>query len=168
MCIRDRLSTARVEVDYSALDEAGRRALLLRLLQDARPLRVHGAQYSEKTVGELDIFEAALESLQRFGREALRHYIISHTESVSDLLEVLLLLKEVGLLRGTLDGEAVSDLIVSPLFETIGDLREAPVIMAEFYALPGISALLKRSGGEQDIMLGYSDSNKDGGVFTSS
>ncbi|WP_171828297.1 phosphoenolpyruvate carboxylase [Kinneretia aquatilis] len=166
--IAELLSTARVEADYSALGEAGRRALLLRLLQDARPLRVHGAQYSEKTVGELAIFEAALESLQRFGREALRHYIISHTESVSDLLEVLLLLKEVGLLRGTLDGEAVSDLIVSPLFETIGDLREAPVIMAEFYALPGISALLKRSGGEQDIMLGYSDSNKDGGVFTSS
>ena len=66
--------------------------------------------------------------LARYGRHALRHYIISHTEDVSDLLEVLVLQKEVGLMRGTLDAGAVSDLIVSPLFETIGDLREAPAI----------------------------------------
>ena len=166
--VAELLLHARIEADYSSLDEAARRALLLQLLQDARPLRVHGAEYSERSLGELAIFEAARESLQRFGRESLRHYIISHTESVSDLLEVLLLLKEVGLVRGTLDGQAVSDLIVSPLFETIGDLREAPAIMSEFYALPGMAALIKRSGAEQDIMLGYSDSNKDGGVFTSS
>ncbi|MBA4342513.1 MAG: phosphoenolpyruvate carboxylase [Methylibium sp.] len=166
--VAELLSTARVETGYAALDESVKRELLLRQLQDARPLRVHGAAYSERTLGELAIFEAAREALQRFGREALRHYIISHTESVSDLLEVLLLLKEVGLMRGTLDAEAVSDLIVVPLFETIGDLREAPGIMREFYALPGIAALIQRSGGEQDIMLGYSDSNKDGGVFTSS
>ncbi|MBV8605183.1 MAG: phosphoenolpyruvate carboxylase [Pelomonas sp.] len=166
--IAELLRVARVAPDYSALDEKERRALLLRLLNDARPLRVMGAEYSERAQGELAIFEAAREARARFGREALRHYIISHTESVSDLLEVLLLLKEVGLVRGTLDTEAVSDLIVSPLFETIGDLRMAPTIMAEFYGLPGIKALVKRSGGEQDIMLGYSDSNKDGGVFTSS
>ena len=166
--IAELLATARICADYSALDEAGRRALLLQLLQDARPLRVIGAAYSEKSLGELAIFEAAREALQRFGREAIRHYIISHTESVSDLLEVMLLLKEAGLLRGTLDNGAINDLIVSPLFETIGDLREAPSIMREFYALPGIADLIKRSGAEQDIMLGYSDSNKDGGVFTSS
>ncbi|MBB4843733.1 phosphoenolpyruvate carboxylase [Paucibacter oligotrophus] len=166
--VAELLRVARVQADYSALDEAQRRELLIQQLQDARPLRVHGGEYSEKALGELAIFEAARESLQRFGRESLRHYIISHTESVSDLLEVLLLMKEVGLLRGTLDGEATSDLIVSPLFETIGDLRLAPTIMAEFYALPGIAGLLVRSGAEQDIMLGYSDSNKDGGVFTSS
>jgi phosphoenolpyruvate carboxylase len=86
---------------------------------------------------------------------------------VSDLLEVLLLQKEVGLLHGTLDGEAVADLIVVPLFETIEDLRSAAPIMREYYALPGIAKLLQRSGAEQDIMLGYSDSNKDGGIFTS-
>ncbi|WP_395386423.1 phosphoenolpyruvate carboxylase [Paucibacter sp. JuS9] len=162
------LATAKVCPNYSALDEAGRRALLIQLLQDARPLRVIGGEYSEKSLGELAIFEAAREARQRFGRESIRHYIISHTESVSDLLEVMLLLKEAGLLRGTLDSGAVNDLIVSPLFETIGDLREAPVIMREFYALPGIAELIKRSGAEQDIMLGYSDSNKDGGMFTSS
>ena len=166
--IAELLATARIAPEYSALDEAQRRTLLLQLLGDARPLRVIGAAYSDKTIGELAIFEAARETLLRYGSDSLRHYIISHTESVSDLLEVLLLLKEVGLVRGTLDGEAVSDLIVSPLFETIGDLREAPGIMAEFYALPGIAAMIQRSGAEQDIMLGYSDSNKDGGMFTSS
>ncbi|MDN3923133.1 phosphoenolpyruvate carboxylase [Pelomonas sp. PFR6] len=169
LVITELLATARIAPDYAALDEAARRELLLKLLSDARPLRVVGHAYGEKTQGELAIFEAAREALARFGREALRHYIISHTETVSDLLEVLLLLKEVGLLRGTLDSsDAISDLIVVPLFETIGDLREAPTIMAEFYALPGIAALIKRGGAEQDVMLGYSDSNKDGGMFTSS
>ena len=74
-------------------------------------------------------------------------------------------------MRGTLDGAgsaaAKADLIVSPLFETIADLRNGAPIMAQFYALPGITELIRRSGGEQDIMLGYSDSNKDGGFFTS-
>jgi phosphoenolpyruvate carboxylase len=161
------LQAARIVPDYSALDEPARRELLLRLLNDARPLRVHGHAYSELAQGELAIFEAAVVMRQRYGRDALRHYIISHTEDVSDLLEVLLLQKEVGLLRGTLDDAAQNDLIVVPLFETIGDLRNATQIMAGFYALPGVAGLVKRSGAEQDVMLGYSDSNKDGGFFTS-
>jgi len=165
--VAELLRVARVEDDYSALPEAARRELLMRELNDARPLRVRAAAYSEHAVGELAIFEAAVVMLKRYGREALRHYIISHTEDVSDLLEVMLLLKEVGLLRGTLDDAATSDLIVSPLFETIADLRNAAPIMRAFYSLPGIAALMKRSGAEQDIMLGYSDSNKDGGSFTS-
>ncbi|HQX60482.1 MAG TPA: phosphoenolpyruvate carboxylase, partial [Burkholderiaceae bacterium] len=97
----------------------------------------------------------------------LRHYIISHTEDVSDLLEVLLLQKETGLMHDTLDREPRADLIVVPLFETIDDLRNAAGIMRDFYALPSIEGLVRRSGAEQDIMLGYSDSNKDGGIFTS-
>ena len=162
------LRVSRVEADYPALAEPQRRELLLRLLNDARPLRVRAAQYSALTVSELAIFETAAVMLQRYGRDAIRHCIISHTEDVSDLLEVMLLLKEAGLLRGTLDsGTAVSDLIVSPLFETIADLRNAEPIMRSLCALPGIAALVQRSGAEQDIMLGYSDSNKDGGSFTS-
>jgi len=162
------LRVAQVETDYSALDEGARRTLLLRLLNETRPLRVIGAEYSEWARAELSIFETARTLLARYGRHALRHYIISHTEDVSDLLEVLLLQKEVGLMRGRLDSpEAVNDLIVVPLFETIGDLRNAAPIMRDFYALPGLTALIKRSGAEQDIMLGYSDSNKDGGFFTS-
>ncbi|NKI94905.1 phosphoenolpyruvate carboxylase [Rhizobacter sp. SG703] len=165
--VAELLKTAKIEADYSALDEPARRTLLVTLLNDARPLRVHGAAYSEHSVGELAIFEAALKMLDRYGREALRHYIISHTEDVSDLLEVLLLQKETGLMTGTLDDGAVCQLIVSPLFETIGDLRNAEPIMRDYYALPGIADLIKRSGREQDVMLGYSDSNKDGGSFTS-
>ena len=165
------LRAARLEDNYSALDEQARRSLLIKLLNDARPLRVHGAEYSALAQSELAIFEAALKMRALFGHESIRHYIISHTEDVSDLLEVLLLQKECGLMRGTLDGEGASaakaDLIVSPLFETIADLRNGAPIMQQFYALPGITELIKRSGGEQDIMLGYSDSNKDGGFFTS-
>ncbi len=169
--VAELLAVARIEPDYAALPEESRRAVLLRLLQDARPLRVVGAAYSEHTQGELAIFEAALRMRQRYGHDAIRHYIISHTETVSDLLEVLLLQKEVGLVHGTLDdaapAQATADLIVVPLFETIEDLRNAAPIMREFYALPGIAAMVQASGSEQDIMLGYSDSNKDGGIFTS-
>ncbi|MBA2964189.1 MULTISPECIES: phosphoenolpyruvate carboxylase [Ramlibacter] len=165
--VAELLSTARVEANYARLPEQARRELLMRLLADARPLRVIGAPYSEHTRKELAIFETALRMRAQFGREAIRHYIISHTETVSDLLEVLLLQKEVGLLRGTTDDGAVADLIVVPLFETIEDLRNAAPIMRDFYALPGIARLVQRSGAEQDVMLGYSDSNKDGGIFTS-
>ncbi len=165
--VAELLATAQVEADYSALDEAARRTLLVRLLNETRPLRVIGADYSEHSRSELGIFEAARAMLAQYGRDAIRHYIISHTEDVSDLLEVLLLQKEVGLMRGTLSGDAVNDLIVSPLFETIGDLRNAAPIMRDFYALPGMTEMIVRSGSEQDIMLGYSDSNKDGGFFTS-
>lgn len=165
--IAELLATARVEPHYRKLDEAARQDLLVRLLCDARPLRVVGAQYSEHTQRELAIFETARRMRERFGGAAIRHYIISHTEAVSDLLEVLLLQKEAGLVRGTLDDHATADLIVVPLFETIEDLRNAAPIMRAFYALPGIAKMVQRSGAEQDIMLGYSDSNKDGGIFTS-
>jgi len=165
--VAELLTAARVEKNYRQLDEHAKQALLLGLLNDARPLRVPGADYSTHTVSELAIFETAQRMLRSFGRQSIRHYIISHTESVSDLLEVLLLQKEVSLLRGTLDAQAHNDLIVVPLFETIEDLRNAAPIMRDFYGLPGVAALIARSGGEQDIMLGYSDSNKDGGIFTS-
>ncbi|MCO5976410.1 phosphoenolpyruvate carboxylase [Ideonella sp. NS12-5] len=165
--VAELLRSARIEPDYSALDEPARRALLMTVLNDARNLRVRGADYSERTVSELAIFDAAAEGRRRYGRDAIRHYIISHTEDVSDLLEVLVLQKEAGLLHGLLQEDASIDLIVSPLFETIADLRHAVRIMDEFYALPGVATMLQRSGGEQDIMLGYSDSNKDGGPFTS-
>jgi phosphoenolpyruvate carboxylase len=165
--VAELLATAGVEARYAQLDEPARQSLLLGLLNDARVLRVPSTAYSEHTQSELAIFETAQRMRALFGRQAIRHYIISHTETVSDLLEVLLLQKEVGLLRGTLGASAVADLIVVPLFETISDLRNAATIMRAFYALPGIASMVQRSGAEQDIMLGYSDSNKDGGIFTS-
>jgi phosphoenolpyruvate carboxylase len=165
--IAELLAVARLEPHYGKLGEGARRSLLVKLLSDARPLRVMGASYSAHTLGELAIFEMAKRMRERFGPQAIRHYIISHSETASDLLEVLLLQKEVGLMHGTLDDKAVADLIVVPLFETIEDLRNAAPIMREFYGLPGVAKLVQRSGAEQDIMLGYSDSNKDGGIFTS-
>jgi phosphoenolpyruvate carboxylase len=161
------LHIASIEADYSSLSEEQKRELLLSLLRDPRPLRVVGHLYSDFAESEIAIFEMAKKTRQLFGNETIRHYIISHTETVSDLLEVLLLQKEVGLMHEVLGKKASADLIVVPLFETIEDLRNAAPIMQEFYALPGILDLVKRSGGEQDIMLGYSDSNKDGGIVTS-
>ncbi|MEO7390856.1 MAG: phosphoenolpyruvate carboxylase [Ramlibacter sp.] len=165
--IAELLAVSRIEPHYTKMQEPARRALLVKLLGDARPLRVIGAKYSDLAKGELAIFETARRMRELFGVQAIRHYIISHTETASDLLEVLLLQKEVGLMTGTLDDMATCDLIVVPLFETIDDLRNAATIMREFYELPGIARLVQRSGAEQDIMLGYSDSNKDGGIFTS-
>lgn len=165
--IAELLAVAKVEADYSGLQEDAKCALLVRLLDDARPLRVMGAEYSDHARSELAIFEAARRLRERQGVEAIRHCIISHTETVSDLLEVLLLQKEVGLMRGTLQDGAECGLIVVPLFETIADLRNAEPIMRRYYQMPGVAEMVRQSGGEQDIMLGYSDSNKDGGIFTS-
>ena len=161
------LRTACLEPDYSSLDEAARCALLTRLLNDPRALRVPGVPYSSKTLSELAIFTTARQVYDAYGSAAIRHYIISHTEAVSDLLEVLVLLKEVGLVQGLLRDQARAALIVVPLFETIEDLRHAPAIMQGYYATEGVADMVLRSGSEQDIMLGYSDSNKDGGIVTS-
>jgi phosphoenolpyruvate carboxylase len=165
------VAAARIELSYAQLGEEKKQALLLALLHDPRPLRVRDTTYSAGTESELAVFEAARTLREQFGPDAIRHYIISHTETVSDLLEVLLLQKEASLLHGTLAPDdaphARVDLIVAPLFETIEDLRAAEAIMRSFYELPGIATLLRNSGGEQDVMLGYSDSNKDGGYFTS-
>ncbi|NOT44903.1 MAG: phosphoenolpyruvate carboxylase, partial [Acidobacteria bacterium] len=165
--VAELLRVARVEPDYASLDEPSRRARLTALLDEARPLRVRGAEYSARLRDELEILEAAADVRRRYGPQAIRHTIVSHTEQVSDLLEVLLLQKEAGLLRGSLAADAVADLITVPLFETIADLRQGAVVMREFYAVPGVLDMVLRSGGEQEVMLGYSDSNKDGGVFTS-
>jgi phosphoenolpyruvate carboxylase len=166
--VAELLQLAGICHNYAALSETNRRLLLVKQLCDPRGLRVTGAAYAELTRSELAIFEMALEVRANFGAQAVQHYIISHTEDVSDLLEVLLLQKEVGLMRGTLnDPLARCDLIVVPLFETIQDLRHAAQIMQQFFALPDVAALVQRSSGVQDIMLGYSDSNKDGSFFTS-
>lgn len=165
--VAELLRGAKLEAHYEKLSEEKKIALLMVLLNDARSLRSKHVVYSELAEGELSIFETAFSILLRFGPETIRHAIISHTESVSDLLEVLLIQKETGLMSGTLKEEGFLSLIVVPLFETIEDLRCAAGIMRAFYELPGITHLIARSTGEQDIMLGYSDSNKDGGFFTS-
>jgi phosphoenolpyruvate carboxylase len=165
--IAELLLYARLCDDYASQPEAAKRELLLAALHDPRSLRVKAARYSERTFSELEVFNAAFEARARFGNDAIRQYVISHTEDVSDLLEVLVLQKEAGLMQSTLGKQASASLLVVPLFETIGDLRNAPRIMCEYWSLPGIRDLVRAQGNVQEIMLGYSDSNKDGGILTS-
>jgi phosphoenolpyruvate carboxylase len=169
--VAELLSQAQIEPNYSALNEEAKQERMLQCLNDVRPLRIQHAYYSEHTLKELAIFENAYRLRHAFGAQAIRHVIISHTESVSDLLEVLLLQKEAGLFQGSLQLNATADLIVVPLFETIDDLRHSASIMDAYYSLPGIADMVRRAQAhqyhEQDVMLGYSDSNKDGGIFTS-
>ncbi len=166
--VRELLTHAALCPDYSALDESARIDTLLRVLRDPRPLRVPDAAYSDWTRAELAVFEQARDARRRLGADAIRQTIISHTESVSDLLEVLVLQKECGLFHGTLGAPGASaELLVVPLFETIDDLRNAAEIMRGYFALPGMIELARACGSLQEIMLGYSDSNKDGGYLTS-
>jgi phosphoenolpyruvate carboxylase len=153
--------------DYGDLDEEAKIALLLDELRKPRPLHSPYIEYSEQTASELEVLRAAGEIRKRYGDRAIRNYIISHTETVSDLLEVLLLQKETGLLRVGDDGKLQSELMVVPLFETIPDLRHAADIMERFISLPAIREMISDHGELQEVMLGYSDSNKDGGFLTS-
>ncbi|MCV0382713.1 MAG: phosphoenolpyruvate carboxylase [Erythrobacter sp.] len=162
--VAELLAGAGVEADYLALDEDARVALLRRELTSPRPLRAAWSEYSEETAKELAILKEAARTHARYGREAIRNYVISMAENVSDLLEVNLLLKEVGLYR---PGEVADAAIMAvPLFETVEDLRNAPEAMRAYFALPEIAAIA-RARGHQEVMLGYSDSNKDGGYLTS-
>ena len=165
--IAELLKVAQLESNYVNLSEEQKRTVLIKALKDVRPLVIVGYDYSDLANSELAIFTTAKRLLGLYGSESIRHYIISHTESVSDLLEVLVLQKETGIFTGTLQGNSQTQILVSPLFETIEDLRNSTSIMEEFYAIPGIPELVKRSGAQQDIVLGYSDSNKDGGIVTS-
>ena len=163
--IAELLREARVAPDYLALDEAARQKLLLAELATPRPLRSPFANYSDLAQGEFAIVERAAAVLASLGPRAIRQYVISKTESVSDLLEVAVMLKEAGLV---VPGERpASALQVVPLFETIGDLRRAPETMGAWFALPEARSIVASLGGVQEVMLGYSDSNKDGGYVTS-
>ena len=162
--VAELLATASPGTDYSALDEHGRIELLLEELATARPLASPHVRYSDETEGELAIFRAARSAHRRFGPAAIPNCIISKTDDVSDLLELALLLKEAGLLRPL---ERALDVNIIPLFETIEDLANAPAVMDRLFSLPGYLELLASRGRTQEVMLGYSDSNKDGGFLTS-
>ena len=162
--VAELLAIANPGTDYLALDESGRIALLLDELATPRPLTAPGVNYSDETRGELAIFHTARSIHRRFGRAAIENVIISKTDGVSDILEVALLLKEVGLLRPL---EHALDVNIVPLFETIDDLANAGPTMDRLLAIPLYNRLLGSRGALQECMLGYSDSNKDGGFLTS-
>ena len=154
--------------DYEALPENERISLLTVEIATPRPLYSPYLDYSEETRGELDIFFAARALRAKYGAAALPNCIISKTDGVSDLLEVALLLKEAGLLRPAVgDAPASLDVNIIPLFETIEDLQKSAQTMDALFALPGYRALIAGRGDEHEVMLGYSDSNKDGGFLTS-
>jgi phosphoenolpyruvate carboxylase len=149
---------------YSSLDESERRRWLLEELQIPRPLRSPHLEYSEATRKELAIIDTAAEMQGRFGRQALPNYIISNAGGVSDVLEVALLLKEAGLL---MPGETPAlHVNIIPLFETIADLRACGEVMDALFSDAYYRRLLASRGDQQEVMLGYSDSNKDGGFLT--
>jgi phosphoenolpyruvate carboxylase len=151
-------------LDYAGLAEPERTRLLLAELGTARPLASAFLSYSAETASELAILNATAEAHRRYGRAAVPHYVISHTTGVSDVLEAAVLLKEAGLLRPR---EGALDLDIVPLFETIEDLRHCGDVMDELLGLPEYARLLESRDGVQEVMLGYSDSNKDGGFLTS-
>ena len=162
--VAELLRLAGVQGDYAALGEAERIALLERELAGPRLLYSRHLEYSETATGELAILEAVADIHRRFGAVAIQNYIISHCESVSDLLEVGLLLKEVGLLVPGRPPQLALNIV--PLFETIADLGRAGGIMSAAFALETYRRWLDARGRVQEVMLGYSDSNKDGGYLS--
>ncbi|GHD55185.1 phosphoenolpyruvate carboxylase [Thalassobaculum fulvum] len=162
--VAELLAVAGAGTDYPATGEDARIALLRAELTGARPLSAPHLGYSERTAGELATLAEAADGRRRYGAQAVRHYIISKTDGVSDILEAAVLLKEVGLLNPR---EPRLDVDIVPLFETIGDLRRCGDVMDRLFSLPEYRRLLPSRGDTQEVMLGYSDSNKDGGYLTS-
>ena len=166
--VAELLKVAGVEGDYLALGESQRVSLLRHELSNARPLGSAFADYSDETRSELAILRAAATAHATYGPACIVQHIVSMAQSVSDLLELNVLLKEVGLYRpqGPTGQDPVAAIMAVPLFETIGDLEAAPEIMSEWFALPEVRAVTAARG-YQEVMIGYSDSNKDGGYLTS-
>ena len=143
--------------DYVALSEERRIALLTAELQSARPLAPARLDFSAETNETLEVFRVIRRAHERVGAQAIESYIISMTTQPSDVLGVLLMAKDAGV---------AAALDVVPLFETIADLHRAPTIMEQLFANPAYAAHLQRRDRQQQIMIGYSDSNKDGGYLT--
>ena len=162
--IAELLAWAGVHPDYAALSEDERVALLAAEIGTRRPLIGPGAELSELAAKELGIVSAAARAVKVFGPEAVPNYIISMCQSVSDILEAAVLLKEAGLLDVSGDIPYAPVGIV-PLFETIDDLQRGSAILESVLDVPQYAAAVAARGGHQEVMLGYSDSNKDGGYL---
>ncbi|MCV7201717.1 phosphoenolpyruvate carboxylase [Mycolicibacterium peregrinum] len=161
------LAWAGVHPDYASLPEAQRVELLAGEISTRRPLIGEGAELSELARKELDIVGAAARAVGVFGAQAVPNYIISMCQSVSDLLEAAILLKEAGLLdvSGAAHGEVYAPVGIVPLFETIEDLQQGSTVLEAALALPVYRSIVAARGQHQEVMLGYSDSNKDGGYL---
>jgi phosphoenolpyruvate carboxylase len=162
--LHELFETAGVSAGYRDLAEDARVSLLVAEIGSARPLASPHLSYSDETVAELAVLRAAAEGHRRYGSASVPHYIISKASAASDILEIAVLLKEVGLLRPQ---DRRLDVDIVPLFETIADLRQCGDVMERVFAFPEYRQLLASRGHVQEVMLGYSDSNKDGGYLTS-
>ncbi|MBL8207365.1 MAG: phosphoenolpyruvate carboxylase [Blastocatellia bacterium] len=150
--------------DYGQMSEDERTQWLTNELSTPRPLVAFDADYSAETIETLNVFRVARRALDEISQRGIRTYIVSMTREVSDLLAVLVLAKEAGLF--VCDG--ASRLAVAPLFETIEDLQRAPDVMRRLFENPVYSRVLASQSDLQEVMIGYSDSSKDGGILTSS
>ena len=160
------LRVAHVCDDYATLSGDAQLDVLQRELARPRTLRRADHPYSDLVRSELAIVTTAAEAIGRFGPRIVGHYVISKCQSASDVLEVALLLREAGLFRAGPTPYLAVDIV--PLFETIEDLDQAGDTMAALFALPMYRAWVAEArGNRQEIMLGYSDSNKDGGYLAS-
>jgi phosphoenolpyruvate carboxylase len=155
---------AGVAVDYLALAEDERVRVLVAELQHDRPLRSPFLAYGEETTKELAILDAAAQAARDYGEAAFGAYVISKTGSLSDILEPAVLMKQAGLV--TCGERARSAVRITPLLETIADLESGPELLRRWLALPLPPALFGEPG-RREIMVGYSDSNKDGGYVAS-
>ena len=162
-CVAELLASAGINDHYSDLSEDEKCALLLKELEeDPRILSATHAEKSELLEKELSIFKAARKLKDKLGENVIRQTIISHATSVSDMLELAIMLKEVGLV----DAQKARVQIV-PLFETIEDLDHSEETMRKYFSLPLAKKWIASKDNYQEIMLGYSDSNKDGGYLSS-
>ena len=162
--VAELLSSANIEKNYSTLSEEEKCKLLLKQLkEDPRPLSINDEnKQSEELKKELSIFRTARRLKDKLGENIIKQNIISHTTSISDLLELAIMLKEVGLV-----GSDFARLQLVPLFETIEDLENSYEIMDEYLSLDIVKKWVSDNNNYQEIMLGYSDSNKDGGYLSS-
>ena len=160
------LRAAGVEADYLSLSEPQRTAVLARELANPRPLAHPHGRWSEATAEVLALFQTTRRMQEELGSEACNVYIVSMTAGVSDVLTPLLFAKEAGLFAPEAE-PPTSGLQVVPLFETIEDLRGCGAILTALLDLPVYRRQLQAWGGLQQVMLGYSDSNKDGGFVSS-
>ncbi|MCX6471237.1 MAG: phosphoenolpyruvate carboxylase [Corynebacteriales bacterium] len=160
------LAWAGVHDDYAGLDELARVELLVRELSDRRPLIRPGAELGELAAKELAIVTAGAKAVADYGPEAVPNYIISMCTSVSDMLEAMIMLKEAGLFDpGSAEQGPRCSVRVVPLFETIEDLQQGAATLLAVLDVPLYRDLVAAQGDIQEIMLGYSDSNKDGGYL---
>ncbi|MBW5439541.1 phosphoenolpyruvate carboxylase [Bradyrhizobium canariense] len=161
--IAELMDAANPGMSYLALGEDARISLLTNELRSTRSLVSPFVKYSDETMGELNVFHAAAEAHAKFGSDAIPQCIISMCKGMSDMLEVAVLLKEVGLVHPS--GRSAINIV--PLFETIEDLQASSAIMDRMLSLHDYRRLVDSRGSVQEVMLGYSDSNKDGGFVTS-